>query len=302
MSYGQGGSDGLKKLRSKMSPTRSNGSKARVARSRSTSEVGSAPTLRVFSFLEAIAESRRPLSVSELSEALNVPQPTAHRIVRMLETENFLVREPGTRRFCPGDRLARLSLGLVSASIRAVPRRTILEELSKAVGETCNLGILVDKHVLYVDRVEAGWPLGLRFNPGSHVPLHCTSMGKLFLSALPLDERGILLKSITLHKYTDNTITDLDRLEVELETIRQRELALDNQEFLAGVVCVAAPIRGKGRDVIAAVAISAPMARMSVDRALEKAPLLKSAAEKIEATILIEQKGQAASKSRKRSG
>src|ERR1700743_2647609 len=111
-----------------MSRLRNDESKARAARSSSISEPSSAPTLRVFAFLEANAESRRALSVSELSAALNVPQPTAHRIVHMLETENFLVREPGSRSYSPGDRLARLCLGLVSASIRAVPRRTILEE------------------------------------------------------------------------------------------------------------------------------------------------------------------------------
>ena len=278
-----------------MSPIRSSGSKATVARS-SVSEPGSAPTLRVFSFLEAIAESRRSLSVSELSVALNVPQPTAHRIVHMLETENFLVREPGTRRYSPGDRLARLSLGLVSASIRSVPRRTILEELSEAAGETCNLGILVDRHVLYVDRIEAGWPLGLRFNPGSRVPLHCTSMGKVLLSSLPIDARRQLLMSSPLHKYTENTITDLDRLEEELDANRQRDLAIDNQEFLAGVVCIATPVRSNGHDVVAAIAISAPMARMTVDSALAKAPLLKAAAEKIGATLAAQQKEQMASK------
>lgn len=281
-----------------MSPIRSSGSKATVARS-PASEPGSAPTLRVFSFLEAIAESRRSLSVSELSVALNVPQPTAHRIVHMLETENFLVREPGTRRYSPGDRLARLSLGLVSASIRAVPRRTILEELSEAAGETCNLGILVDRHVLYVDRIEAGWPLGLRFNPGSRVPLHCTSMGKVLLSSLPIGARRQLLTSSPLHKYTENTITDLDRLEEELDAIRQRDLAIDNQEFLAGVVCIATPVRSNGHDVVAAIAISAPMARMTVDSALAKAPLLKAAAEKIGATLAAQQKEQVASKGRR---
>ena len=137
------------------------GKTSKTARLNGASDSGSGPTLKVFSFLEAIADSRRPLSVSELSVVLNVPQPTAHRIVHMLEAENFLVREPGTRRYSPGDRLARLSFGLVSVSIRAVPRRTILESLSKEVGETCNLGILANRDVLYIDRIEAGWPLGL---------------------------------------------------------------------------------------------------------------------------------------------
>src|SRR5258706_10280550 len=100
--------------------------------------LGGLPSMKAFAFLEAIAQAQRPLSVSEFSALLNVPQPTAHRIVHMLEVENLLAREPDSRRYGPGDRLARLSLGLVSASVRLAPRRAALEELSKAVGETCN--------------------------------------------------------------------------------------------------------------------------------------------------------------------
>lgn len=269
-----------------------------TARLNGASDSGSGPTLKVFSFLEAIAESRRPLSVSELSVVLNVPQPTAHRIVHMLEAENFLVREPGTRRYSPGDRLARLSFGLVSVSIRATPRRTILESLSKEVGETCNLGILANRDVLYIDRIEAGWPLGLRFDPGSRVPLHCTAMGKLFLSSLAPDPRRRLLDN-PLHQYTPNTITDLKKLDRELDTIRHDGIAVDNQEFLAGVVCIAAPVRNENRDVIAAVAISAPVARFPVDRALEKASLLKKAAEEIGQTLMDQRSEHARKRKRK---
>ena len=139
--------------------------------------LGALPSMKAFAFLEAVAHAQRPLSVSEFSALLNVPQPTAHRIVHMLEAENLLAREPDSRRYGPGDRLARLSLGLVSASVRLAPRRAILEELSKAIGETCNFGVLAGNHLMYLDRIEAGWPFGRQFEPGSRVPLHCTSMG-----------------------------------------------------------------------------------------------------------------------------
>src|ERR1700754_1131006 len=72
------------------------------------------PSMKAFAFLEAIAQAQRPLSVTEFSALLNVPQPTAHRIVHMLEVENLLAREPDSRRYGPGDRLAALSLGLLS--------------------------------------------------------------------------------------------------------------------------------------------------------------------------------------------
>src|SRR3954454_6297396 len=84
--------------------------------------VGGGPTLKPFAFIEAIAESQRPLTVSEMSALLNVPQPTAHRIVHMLELEGLLAREPGTRKYGPGARLNRLGFGVISLSARAAPR------------------------------------------------------------------------------------------------------------------------------------------------------------------------------------
>jgi IclR family acetate operon transcriptional repressor len=246
---------------------------------------GTLPSMKAFAFLEALAHAQRPLSVSEFSALLNVPQPTAHRIVHMLEAENLLAREPDSRRYGPGDRLARLSLGLVSASVRSAPRRAILEELSKAIGETCNFGVLAGNHLMYLDRIEAGWPFGLRFEPGSRVPLHCTSMGKLFLSFLTFDQRQRLLTTSPLHTYTENTITDPMRLEEELARIRDTGVSTDNQEFLAGVVCVAVPIRSPNGSVVAGLAVSAPAARMSLNRGLQHVPLLRSAATKIEATL-----------------
>jgi DNA-binding IclR family transcriptional regulator len=125
-------------------------------------------------------------------------------------------------------------------------------------------------------------------------------MGKVLLSSLPIDTRRRLLTSGPLHKYTDNTITDLNRLEAELETIRKRDFAIDNQEFLAGVVCIATPVRNHGRDVVAAIAISAPIARMSVDSALQKEPLLKAAAERMGATLAAPQEGRSTPKARKK--
>jgi len=243
------------------------------------------PTVKAVAILEAMATARRPLGVTEVGALLGLPKPTAHRIVRMLESEGLLQREPGSRRFVPGARLVRLGLGVVAASMLSAPRHAILESLSKKIGETCNFGVMADSHVVYLDRVESAWPFGLRFEPGSRVPLHCTSMGKLFLSLLPAKKRSLLLRSIPLYRYTENTITDAVRLERELEEIRSTGVSTDNQEFLAGVVCVAVPVRDSIKQPVAALAVSAPLARMTLQQGLTHVPLLQAAAEQLTVTI-----------------
>jgi IclR family acetate operon transcriptional repressor len=247
------------------------------------------PTVKAVAILEAMATARRPLGVSELGVLLGLPKPTAHRIVRMLESEGLLQREPGSRRYVPGARMVQLGFGIVAASMLRAPRHAILEALSQQIGETCNFGVMAGSHAVYLDRVESAWPFGLRFEPGSRVPLHCTSMGKLFLSQLPAQRRSLLLNSIPLYRYTETTITDPARLETELEKIRSTQVSIDNQEFLAGVVCVAVPISDPSGQPVAAVAVSAPLARMSVQQGLQHVPLLQAAAKKLTVTIDAEE-------------
>ena len=251
-----------------------------------TAETGKAfPTVKAVAILEAMATVRRPLGVTEVGVLLGLPKPTAHRIVRMLESEGLLQREPGSRRFVPGARLVRLGLGVVAASMLSAPRHAILEALSQKIGETCNFGVMADSHVVYLDRVESAWPFGLRFERGSRVPLHCTSMGKLFLSLMPTKKCVLLLRSMPLYRYTENTITDAARLEAELENIRSAGVSTDNQEFLAGVVCVAVPVRDTNKQPVAALAVSAPLARMTLQQGLQHVPLLQAAAEQLTVTI-----------------
>ena len=271
------------RLSTKGQPTRGPGQRPKAAVQEPAGKAF--PTVKAVAILEALATARRPLGVSELGVLLGLPKPTAHRIVRMLESEGLLQREPGSRRYVPGTRMVRLGLDIVAASMVCAPRHAVLESLSQEIGETCNFGVMAGSHVVYLDRVESAWPFGLRFEPGSRVPLHCTSMGKLFLSQLPAAKRATILRSIPLYRYTENTLTDAAQLESELERIRASEISTDNQEFLAGVVCVAVPVRGPSGQVVAAIAVSAPLARMSLQQGLQHVPLLQAAAERLAATI-----------------
>lgn len=239
---------------------------------------GGFPVHKAFAILETIARSDHPLGVSELSVLLSIPKPTAHRILRSMESHGLLQREPGARGYQLGPRLFNFGLDIVASLVRVAPRHAILEALSREIGETCNFGVMTGSHVVYLDRVEAAWPLGLRFEPGSQVPLHCTAMGKLFLSFMTVGQRERFLNATPLHAYTENTITDPLQIELNLTQIREDEVSIDNQEFLAGVVCVAVPVRGPGGDIAASIAVSAPAARMSLTRAAQCIPLLRAAA------------------------
>ena len=239
------------------------------------------PTLRAFAVLETAARMRRALSVSELSALADVPKPTMHRLVRQLESDGLLQRGVRGRLRGPGPRLVNFALDVLRYWAETAPRQALLQALSASVGETCNLGVMEGNAVVYIERVESKWPFGLKFEPGSRVPLHCTSMGKLFLSEMPAVKRRELLQVSALHRYTENTICDAGVLEREVGEIKKRGYSIDDQEFLAGVVCLAVPVRDSDGVLCAALAISAPEARLSIGKALQQLPLMMQTADKL---------------------
>lgn len=242
---------------------------------------------KALGILEKVAENQdRPAAISEISVMLGLSKPTGHRIATALEEMGFLKRELATRRLVEGDRLVRLAFNILTAAAAKAPRHGVLEALAETTGETCNLGVILGNQVTYIDRVESRWPLGLRFEPGSRVPMHCTAIGKLFLSLMSSKQRDRVLASTPLPRYTENTITDPKLLRQELDRIRKDRVSTDNQEFMSGVVCIAVPItRGDGR-ACAGLALSAPQARLTLEKAHTYLPLLRDAAGKLSLSFL----------------
>jgi DNA-binding IclR family transcriptional regulator len=241
-------------------------------------------TLRAVAVLEALVAAERPAALAELTGMVRLPKPTLYRMLGMLASAGLVIREPGTRRYAPGPRLAVLGRSIMlNGSLRA-ERRAILSRLVEEIGETCNFTMLDGAQVVYVDRVEAAWPLRMTLTSGSHVPLHCTASGKLLLALLPKASRERLSAQLGLTRYTESTITDAKCLAAELARIRTRRYATDNEEFHAGLVCVAVPVLGNKR-ACAAVAVQAPASRMPLARALGYLPVLRRAASAMASTL-----------------
>ena len=237
--------------------------------------------------LEAVAARTRPLSIAELATMLGLSLPTAHRIVTALEGLGFLSREPGKRRIIEGDRLVSLGLAVLQVAVASGTRHAILESLANKTGESCNLGVIAGGNVLYLDRVETHWPLGLRFEPGSRVPLHCTAIGKLLLSEMPENLLDGYLSNRQLTRYTQTTIIDPRRLREELKRVHKQGYSTDNQEFMSGVVCVAVPVHGPNGQVCAGIAISAAEARLTLKRAKGFLPEMREAARQLSHSLAV---------------
>jgi IclR family transcriptional regulator, acetate operon repressor len=116
--------------------------------------------------------------------------------------------------------------------------------------------------------------------------LHCTASGKLLLALQPKAARVRLLSHLVLARFTDTTLTDAKRLGTELAQIRTRRYATDNEEYHAGLVCIAVPVQDAKRRACAAIAVQAPVSRMPLERALQHVPELRRAGEAMAATFV----------------
>jgi DNA-binding IclR family transcriptional regulator len=235
-------------------------------------------SLRALAVLETVAQSGRPMTVADIMAAANLPKATVHRLCALLGKQGYLQRDFGGRGVMTGPKLDRLVLTVLAGHRHRVLTHAILENLVGEVRETCNLNVPDGAAMLYVDRVEAQWPLRMQLPVGTRVPLHCTASGKLYLAMLPEADRKRLLKGLKLERQTPNTKTDFVALEKALADIRAEEVGIDDEEFLDGMVAVAVPVKdGQGR-VCATLAMHGPTLRISIASARRHIPTLRRAA------------------------
>lgn len=242
---------------------------------------GETPALRLFALLEVIAGRDQFFNLQWLVDETGLPKPTVHRMLQQLEAAGMLQRESDGRHYGTGLRLRRLAENLLLNNTVHGARHAVLRKLVEEVGESCNITALSGSEVLYLDRVETVAPLRFYLHPGSRVPAHCSASGKLFLAQMAPMQRQRLLQAAPLQAYTPHTLTDLAALEAECKRVKRDGHAVDDEEFLPGLRCVAVPVPAPGRTARSTlcVAVQAPVMRFPLDKALAMLPALQRAAQ-----------------------
>jgi len=244
---------------------------------------GDTPAMRLIGLLEVIASKDERYSLQRLVEETGLPKPTLHRMLQQLEAAGLLQRESDGRLYGTGVRLRRLAENLLLNDSHHGARHAVLRHLVGEVGESCNITALSGSEVIYLDRVETAAPLRFYLHPGSRVPAHCSASGKVFLAQMTPAQRERLLAHAPLERYTANTITDAAGLEREVERVRRDGYALDDEEFLPGLLCIAMAVPAGADRSNLCVAIQAPVMRATVETAKRWLPPLRRAARALSA-------------------
>jgi IclR family transcriptional regulator, KDG regulon repressor len=241
-------------------------------------------TLDILENIRSYSSNDKPAGVklSDLARAVDMPKATVYRILSTLESRGFLDRsEDG------GYRIARKLFDLQPRHpIEQILNRVAppkMEELAKSCRETVNLGILDGGEVVVVNTVESPQTIRMSSKIGNRRCLHTTAIGKVLLAALPEKEMLRLIRLKGLPRLTPYTIVNRTALITEIDRVRERGYAIDNQENELDGRCIGAPIAGPDGRVVAALSISGPVFRMDLNRARSLAPKLKQACAAISA-------------------
>lgn len=199
---------------------------------------------------------------SELASGLDLPKSTVYRHVKTLEELGYLIDEDGQYRLS----LRFLDLGDRSRSQRDLfdIAKPEVDELIADTDERAQVMVEENGYGVYVYQTEGERAVKTDSHTGTHVHLHATAAGKAYLAFLPKERTREIIDAVGLPTITSETITDREKLFAELEAIRDRGVAFNDEEKKAGMRAVGAPIRGADSgEVIGTLSFSAPTTRFS---------------------------------------
>ena len=215
---------------------------------------------RATSLLIAILNSQEPPLLSELARQLDLPKSTTSRILGALERQG-LIRRDRDGAYVGGDVLMRFASAQNQDSALIARMRPVLEALAKLTSESINLAIPGNNELKLIDQVDGQYLLGATNWIGRHVPYHASALGKVLLAF------GVVsIPNGSLQSKTARTITSRTQLNAELEKVRKIGFAIIDNELEEGLVAVAAPVFGHDGNVVAAISISGPDARINRDK------------------------------------
>jgi DNA-binding IclR family transcriptional regulator len=210
---------------------------------------------KAIDILQLFTSSEPRFSLSEISRRLNLPKSTAHNLLGTLASHGFIERVDGNL-YALGTAIISLTQSVrvnVELRDRAAP---LLRELADQSRESVYLTVLDSDRALYIYAIESPHRLLARTAVGERAMLHCTSVGKAILSALPEQAVKDIVGRIGLSAFTPATITDLDVLLTDLAETRARGYAVDTGEHETGIYCVGAPVLDTSGHVIGACSVS----------------------------------------------
>lgn len=230
--------------------------------------------------LQVFSAETPELPLAEVARGAGLDNATAFRMLNTLVMLGYVEKAANSRNFRLTIKCLDLGFNALAHSELRTLARPILRGLVGEVNEAASICVLEGPEILYVERIQAGLTrLGVESRIGTRLPAYATAVGQAMLGFLPRETQISVLESAPRPKLTERTLTDLDALLERLEQVRARGYALSDQEVVAGLRVLAAPILDIDGVPAAGISVAAPTYRMELEVFEEKAraPLLAAA-------------------------
>ena len=237
--------------------------------------------MKAFKIFEELVEKGSPISLSSISNNLDINISTVHRLINTMVKLGYVEQDDKG--------LYKIGISAYNIADIIIDNYNLkkivhpyLKEIVNSCNETCNLVALENNQVVYLDQIESTNMVRMFAKEGSRGEAYCTGSGKALLAHLEEKQLKEYLKNTKFVEFTDNTITDPEKLLIELKTIKKQGYALDLEEKEIGVRCAAAPFFDKNNRLIGAISVSGPCSRIT-EEYLKKSiiPLVRDKARKI---------------------
>ena len=234
---------------------------------------------RGIKILELIIE-RKLVGVMEAASYLGINKSSAFRLLDTLRINSLVEKDKITEKYKIGAGILKYSSAFLDNSAGKIIH-PYLEKLVSLTKENAHYCVFSNDRVIVIDQIKSPEVINITAQIGREEKMHCTSVGKVILSYLPEDTRERIIDSMELKPMTNRTIVSKKILREQLIKIRNDGYAIDDEENVIGVRCIAAPIRNHRGEVSCCVGISAPSMRMELNIFPEFIKIVKDVAVEI---------------------
>jgi IclR family transcriptional regulator, acetate operon repressor len=211
--------------------------------------------------IESISAINGSATLAEIARKTSLPRSTAHHLLRALVDFGYIIQDGDARTYTLAPKLFRLTGRAWTKEQLAEIAMPFLDELSHRTGEGTSLAVLRDGIVTVVAKREPEGPVRVVQEVGARRPIYCTAVGKALAAWLPPQELDGIIRRIVFNRLTPQTITAPAAFRRELARIRATGFAMDNEEHILGIRCVATPVRDHSGEVRAALCVVGPKNR-----------------------------------------
>jgi len=217
---------------------------------------------RALSLLELLAEATDGVRLNDISSTLNLNVSTCHHLLRTLMDRGYVAQSGKDRAYFLGNKVSELSGSRMRQFNLADVAMADLRGLNKRTGETVHLTVWRGDELVTIAVLDSHHAVRVVSGPsGKAEAVHATATGKAILAWLPEPEADRIIARSGMTRFTDNTITDHDKLVEEFRHVRRNGFAVDHEEFQPGVICIGAAIRDHAGAVIGSFSCSLPTMR-----------------------------------------